>query len=84
MKRLLILALLAVLAPGCADIRGDLKTGKFTVNSRLTNRKFGVIEWRMGTTYFRVEGYESDQVQALKAGLDAGIAAAAKTIKPPP
>lgn len=84
MKITLLLTALIALTPGCADIRGDLKTGKFTVNSRLTNRKFGVIEWRMGTNYFRVEGYESDQVQALKAGIEAGIAAAAKAAKPTP
>lgn len=82
MKTSSILLTILLTIPACTNVSGDLRTGKFTIRSGLTNRKFGAIEWRMGTNYFRIEGYESDQVQALKAGLDAGLKVAAQAIKP--
>lgn len=82
MIRLLVVVLASVILTGCADVKGDLRTGKFTVNSRFTNRKFESIEWRMGTNYFIIRGFASDQVEAMKVGLDAGMKAAAQAVKP--
>ncbi len=77
------ICLMAVAAGiGCSRITLDVKKGTATVRSFGVNRKFKAIELHQGTNSFRVEGFESDQVQALRVGIDAGMAAALKAIKP--
>lgn len=74
--------IVAASGTGCSKISLDVKKGTATVHSFGVNRKFRAIELQQGTNSFRVEGFESDQVQALRLGLEAGAAAAMKAIKP--
>lgn len=86
MKTILPLLVLAALAAGCAKTQLKLGDAKLQTSTFGNNRKFGALEYRKskdGAVVLRIEGYESDQVQALKAGLEAGLEAAKATAPTP-
>lgn len=87
MKTLLPILLIAALPMGCAKTQLKLGDAKLQTSTFGNNRKFGALEYRRskdGAVVLRIEGYESDQVQALKAGLEAGLEAAAQAASPTP
>lgn len=68
-----LLALTCGLACGCSVIRVyDPQTGKPIYESkRLGNSlKIGAVAAKSGTNSVTIQGYESDQVQAFKAGAE--------------
>lgn len=80
--RILILAALALAAPGCT-VRTITVGGNSYTSKRFGNaEKIGVIEFKNGTNSLRVEGWTSDQVTLAKEVTAAAVSAAMKGVKP--
>lgn len=74
-KTLSVILAVAIL-PACSQVTIDVKRGTATVRSFGVSRKLKEIEIRQGTNSFRILGFESDQVQAIRLGIEAALKAA--------
>lgn len=84
MKALLIIA---ILATGCVSRRGEIITPeghslKFSLPSIGSKSKVKKVTMKVDGIVIHVEGYESDQVEAFKAGVAAGERAAKSVVMP--
>ena len=71
-----IVILSTILLTACSQVTLDVKRGTATVRSFGVSRKLKEIEIKQGTNSFRILGFESDQVQAIRLGIEAALKAA--------
>lgn len=82
-----ILLIIAILATGCVSRRGEIITPeghslKFSLPSIGAKSKVKKITMKVDGVVIEVEGYESDTVEAFKAGVQAGTGVISKALVP--